>query len=273
MNIAKLEEIASTIRGCIISNSHKTNTPHLASCLSCVDILVAAYFHSLRIDPQKPNDPGRDRFILSKGHGAPALFQVLAKRGFYPEAMLDSYGQDGGIFAEHPPTPDHLAGIEAATGSLGHGLPIGLGLALSARIQKQNYNVIVVLGDGECNEGSVWEAAMMAAAQRVENLMIIVDFNKWQATDRSEEVLALSPLVDKWRAFGWDACEIDGHDMAQLINVLSQEKTRDSKPIAVIAHTVKGKGVSFMEDDNNWHYKIPSEEELSSALKELGVKA
>jgi transketolase len=271
MNVAKLQKIASEIRGCIISNSHKTHTPHLASCLSCVDILVASYFHSLRIDPQKPNDPGRDRFILSKGHGAPALFQVLAKRGFYPEAMLDSYGQDGGIFAEHPPTPDHLAGIEAATGSLGHGLPIGLGMALSARIQKQNYNVVVVLGDGECNEGSVWEAAMMAAAQQVGNLMIIVDFNKWQATGRSEEVLALSPLMDKWRAFGWDACEIDGHDMGQLVKVLSQEKSSEGKPIAVIAHTVKGKGVSFMEDDNNWHYKIPSVEEVASAHKELGV--
>jgi transketolase len=271
MNVEKLQEIASEIRGRIITNSHKTQTPHLGSCLSCVDILVAAYFHSLRIDPQKPNDPGRDRFILSKGHGAAALFQVLAMRGFYPEAMLDSYGKDGGIFAEHPPTPDHLAGIEAATGSLGHGLPIGLGMALSARIQKQNYNVIVVLGDGECNEGSNWEAAMMAAAQRVGNLMIIVDFNKWQATGRSEEVLALSPLVDKWRAFGWDACEIDGHDMGQLVNVLSQEKTSDGKPFAVVAHTVKGKGVSFMEDDNNWHYKIPSADELASALKELGV--
>ena len=271
MNVEKLQEIASEIRGRIISNSHKTQTPHLASCLSCVDILVAAYFHSLRIDPQKPNDPGRDRFILSKGHGAAALFQVLAMRGFYPEAMLDSYGQNGGIFAEHPPTPDHLAGIEAATGSLGHGLPIGLGMALSARIQKQNYNVIMVLGDGECNEGSNWEAAMMAAAQRVGNLMIIVDFNKWQATGRSEEVLALSPLLDKWRAFGWDACEIDGHDMGQLVKVLSQEKVSDGKPFAVVAHTVKGKGVSFMEDDNNWHYKIPSADELASAHKELGV--
>ncbi len=271
MNVAKLQEIASEIRGRIISNSHKTQTPHLGSCLSCVDILVAAYFHSLRIDPQKPNDPERDRFILSKGHGAAALFQVLAMRGFYPEAMLDSYGQDGGIFAEHPPTPDHLAGIEAATGSLGHGLPIGLGMALSAWIKKQSYNVIVVLGDGECNEGSNWEAAMMAAAQRVGNLMIVVDFNKWQATGRSEEVLALNPLVDKWRAFGWDACEIDGHDMGQLVKVLSKEKTSDGKPIAVVAHTVKGKGVSFMEDDNNWHYKIPSAEELASAHKELGV--
>jgi transketolase len=271
MELEKLQEIASEIRGRIIANSHKTKTPHLGSCLSCVDILVAVYFHSLRIDPDKPRDPDRDRFILSKGHGAAALFQVLAMRGFYPESMMDNYGEDGGIFAEHPPTPDHLAGIEAATGSLGHGLPIGLGMALSARIQKQDYKVVALLSDGECNEGSVWEAAMMAAAQKVDNLMVVIDFNKWQATGRSEEILALAPLVDKWRAFGWDACEINGHDMGQLIDVLTKEKNSDGKPVAVIAHTVKGKGVSFMEDDNNWHYRIPTEDELASAHKELGL--
>lgn len=271
MELDKLSEIATEIRGRIIANSHKTKTPHLGSCLSCVDILVAVYFHSLRIDPKNPRDLDRDRFILSKGHGAAALFQVLAMRGFYPESMLESYGEDGGIFAEHPPTPEHLAGIEAATGSLGHGLPIGLGMALSARIQKQNYKVTALLSDGECNEGSVWEAAMMAAAQKVDSLMVIVDFNKWQATGRSEEVLALTPLVDKWRAFGWDACEIDGHDMSALIDVLTKEKNGDGKPKAVIAHTVKGKGVSFMEDDNNWHYRIPTKEEVDSAYKELGL--
>ena len=142
MEIGELEKIAREIRGRIISNSHKTKTPHLGSCLSCVDILVVAYFHSLQIDPANPRDPDRDRFILSKGHGAAALFQVLAMKGFYPESWLDSYGEDGSIFAEHPPTPDDLAGIEAATGSLGHGLPIGLGMALSARIQKQCYKSI-----------------------------------------------------------------------------------------------------------------------------------
>jgi transketolase len=271
MDLEKLQEIASEVRGRIISNSQKTKTPHLGSCLSCVDILVAVYFYSLRIDPAKPRDPDRDRFIMSKGHGAAALFQVLAMKGFYPESMLDSYGEDGGIFAEHPPTPDHLAGIEAATGSLGHGLPIGLGMALSARIQKQDYKVIALLSDGECNEGSVWEAAMMSAAQKVGNLLVLIDFNKWQATGRSEEILALTPLVDKWRAFGWDACEIDGNDMGQLVDVLTKEKNSEGKPIAIIAHTVKGKGVSFMEDDNNWHYRIPTEEETVSAHKELGL--
>ena len=271
MNLETLQELACEIRGQIISNSHKTKMPHLGSCLSCVDILVAIYFHRLKIDPANPKDPDRDRFILSKGHGAPALFQILAKKGFYPEAMLESYGEDGGVFAEHPPTPDHLAGIEAATGSLGHGLPIGLGMALSARMQNQNYDVIALLSDGECNEGSIWEAAMMAAAQKVDNLMVIIDFNKWQATGRSEEILALTPLADKWRAFGWDTCEIDGHDMVQLVEVLSRKTNNEGKPLAVVAHTVKGKGVSFMEDDNNWHYRIPSEEEVVTAHKELGI--
>jgi len=271
--VDELQRIARQVRARIISNSHKTQTPHLGSCLSCVDILVAAYFHTLRIDPRNPTDVERDRFILSKGHGAPALFQVLAMRGFYAESMLDAYGEDGGVFAEHPPTPDHLPGIEAATGSLGHGLPIGLGMALSARLQKRNYNVIALLSDGECNEGSVWEAAMMAGAQQPGNLVAVIDFNKWQATGRSEQVLALGPLADKWRAFGWDAHEIDGHDMGALVDVLTKYPSGSGKPVAIVAHTVKGKGVSFMEDDNNWHYRIPTADEVSAAYKELGVVA
>jgi len=270
---ADLENKARLLRARIIETSHKTNTPHLGSCLSCLDILVAAYFGVLRIDPSKPRDPVRDRFILSKGHGAAALFQVLALRGFYPESLLDTYGQDGSLFAEHPPAPAYLPGIEAATGSLGHGLPMGLGMALSARIQRQEYNVIALLSDGECNEGSVWESAMMAAAQKTERLLAIVDFNKWQATGRSEEVLAISPLVDKWRAFGWNACETDGHDIGALVQLMSKVPDGSGKPIAIIAHTVKGKGVSFMEDNNNWHYRIPSAAEVVAAKKELGVAA
>ena len=272
-DIAALEATTRELRARIIDNSSRTGTPHLASCLSCVDILTALYFDVLKIDPAKPRDVARDRFILSKGHGAPALFQVLAKRGFYPESMLESYGQDGGIFAEHPPTPDHLAGIEAATGSLGHGLPIGLGMALAGRIQQRSYDVYVVLGDGECNEGSVWEAAMLASAQRVTNLCVIVDFNKWQATGRSREIMTLDPLVDKWRAFGWNAVEVDGHDMKALLDVLQRHPTADGRPTAIVAHTIKGKGVSFMEDDNNWHYRIPTSDEVSKAKQELGVTA
>lgn len=271
--IHSLQARARLLRARIIENSSLTGTPHLGSCLSCVDILTALYFKVLNLDTGNPRAPDRDRFILSKGHGAPALFQTLAMRGFYPEAWLEDYGKDGGIFAEHPPTPDHLAGIEAATGSLGHGLPLGLGMALSARIQQRKYNVFVVLGDGECNEGSIWEAAMLAAAQKVSNLCVIVDFNKWQATGRSEEVLALNPLADKWRAFGWDSIDIDGHDMAGLIDTLSNFPSSSGRPMTIVAHTIKGKGVSFMEDDNNWHYRIPTAEEVGLAKNELGVPA
>jgi transketolase len=273
LTIDELERLAADMRARIIENAHKTQTPHLGSCLSCTDILVAAYFDVLRIDPKRPRDPDRDRFILSKGHGAAALFQVLARKGFYPEAMLATYGEDGGVFAEHPPTPSHLPGIEAATGSLGHGMPMGLGMAMAARIQQQSYNVIALLSDGECNEGSIWEAALLAASQKVERLVAIIDFNKWQATGRSEEILALNPLADKWRAFGWSAYEVDGHDMAALVKLLSNVPDGSGKPVAIIAHTVKGKGVSFMEDDNNWHYRIPTADEVVASKKELGVAA
>jgi len=271
MELKELESTANLLRERIIVNSHKSRTPHLGTCLSCVDILTTLYFSVLRIDPQKPKDPLRDRCILSKGHGAPALFQVLAKRGFYEEELLENYGEDGGIFAEHPPTPDHLAGIEAATGSLGHGLPIGLGMALSGQLNNQAYNVYVVLGDGECNEGSIWEAAMMAAAQKASNLCVIIDVNRWQATGRSLEILELAPLAEKWKAFGWNAMEVDGHDIAALQEALELFPAENEKPTAIIAHTVKGKGVSFMEDDNNWHYRIPSAEDVKKAIIELGA--
>jgi transketolase len=266
--IDELKQRASILRARIIETSHKASIPHLGSCLSCVDILTALYFSVLRIDVEAPRAKDRDRFILSKGHGAPALFQVLAMRGFYPEAMLENYGEDGGIFAEHPPEPSQLAGIEAATGSLGHGLPIALGMAMAARINKLNYNVYAVLSDGECNEGSIWDAALLAAAQKVNNLCIIIDFNKWQATGRSSEIMALDPLADKWQAFGWHTCEVDGHDIPKLLSAL-QAFPNHNKPTAIIAHTVKGKGVSFMEDDNNWHYRIPTVDEVVAAKREL----
>lgn len=271
MKTIELQKIALIARSRIILNSHKTGTPHLASCLSCVDILVALYFSKLRINPKDHRSPVRDRFILSKGHGAAALFQILAMRGFYPEKLLSDYGENGSIFAEHPPAPDYLPGIEAATGSLGHGLPIGLGMAISSMITGNNFNVYVLLGDGECNEGSVWEAATMAVAQKVENLTIFVDANKWQGTDRSADLVGSTSLKDKWESFGWNTCEIDGNDMAKIINVLS-EKSIKGVPTAVMLNTIKGKGVSFMEDDNNWHYRIPNKEEVDLAFNELGVE-
>ena len=269
--VAQLEEHANKLRAKIIETSHRAGLPHLGSCLSCLDLLVALYFYKLKIDPSDPRHLLRDRFILSKGHGAPALFQVLAKRGFFPESDLDLYGKNGSIFGEHPPTPSHLNGIEAATGSLGHGMPMGLGMALAARVNKLNYSVYAIVGDGECNEGSIWECAMLASAQKVNNFCVLVDFNKWQATDRSENIMALNPLADKWKAFGWEVVEIDGHDYSQILAALSQFPSQSQKPLAIIAHTIKGKGVSFMEDDNNWHYRIPTAEEVAAAKKELGI--
>jgi transketolase len=271
-DLESLRALSRDLRIRIIENSHKTGTPHLGSCLSCADILTAAYFEFLQIDPRNPRDSARDRFILSKGHAAPALFQILAMRGFFPDEWLADYGQNGSLFAEHPPTPDHLAGIEAATGSLGHGLPMGLGMALAGRIQQMPYRVVALLGDGECNEGSIWEAAMLASAQKVSNLCVVIDFNKWQATGRSREIMALDPLAEKWRAFGWDTHEIDGHDMAAIVAALNQFAEGRGRPVAIVAHTVKGSGVSFMEDDNNWHYKIPTAGEVEVARAELSIR-
>ena len=270
MNFEDLHKKSNLAKSRIILNSSKTNTPHLGSCLSCTDILTCLYFSILKIDPSKPKDPSRDRFILSKGHGAAALFQILAMRGFYKDSLLEDYGQDGSLFAEHPPTPDYLPGIEAATGSLGHGLPIGLGMAISSKIKLFDFHVYVLLGDGECNEGSIWEAANMASAQRIDNITVIVDSNKWQATDRSSELVGQTSMKEKWKSFGWHSIEINGHSMQEISNGASL-RVKDT-PVALIANTIKGSGVSFMEDDNNWHYRIPNEEEVKKAFDELGVK-
>ena len=268
---AQLESTALILRKRLITVSAAAKIPHLGSCLSCVELLVALYFQELRIDPADPVDPDRDRFLLSKGHGAPILFQVLAERGFFPLERLDDFGKAGSVFHEHPPKPGYIPGIEAATGSLGHGLPMALGMALAARIQKRQTRCYALMSDGECNEGSIWEAAMLAAAQKVHTLTAIIDFNKWQATGRSQEVMALDPLAAKWEAFGWHAQEIDGHDFEEITSALSAARIETNRPSVIVAHTVKGNGVSFMEDDNNWHYRTPNPEELAAALAELGL--
>jgi transketolase len=267
---AELKKRAAQLRGQVVQMSHAAQAAHLASSLSCCDIIAAAYWGVLNIDPKHPRDPLRDRFILSKGHAATALYSALAFKGFFPVEELQTYCQDGGRLAEHPPA-NILPGVEAATGSLGHGLPIGCGAALAGRIKGEKFRVFALLSDGENNEGSVWEAAMFAAAQKLENVCVIVDYNKWQATARSNETMMLAPLRDKWAAFGWDATEIDGHDVEMLASAMRNVPNGSGKPVALIAHTVKGKGVSFMEDDNNWHYRAPTAEEVVKAHKELGL--
>lgn len=266
----EIELIARQLRFDIIKNSASSKTPHLGSCLSVVDILAALYFGVMDYDPSSPDHPDRDRFVLSKGHAAPALFFTLARAGFYDAKELESYGANGSLFGEHPPAPKKLAGLEAATGSLGHGLPISLGFATAARLRGASYSSFCVLGDGECNEGTIWEAAMFAAGKGLSNLCVVVDFNKWQATDRSCSVLRLDDLQEKWRAFGWEAMRVDGHSVGDLVSVLTDFKRGEfDRPLAIVADTVKGKGVSFMEDDNNWHYRTPSDDEVSLCQEEL----
>ncbi|QNI95438.1 transketolase/ N-terminal domain-like protein [Synechococcus sp. A15-127] len=264
-----LSRIALTIRQRTIETSARARIPHLGSCLSCVELLTALYWQELRIDPQAPDALDRDRFVLSKGHGAPVLFQILAERGFFEIDRLSEFGKPGSVFHEHPPKPGYIPGVEAATGSLGHGLPMALGMAIALRIQGSKSRCYALLSDGECNEGSIWEAAMLAAGQHVHQLTAIVDYNKWQATGRSQEVMALEPLADKWEAFGWHVQEIDGHDLSAIGQALTTARAETSKPSVIVAHTIKGKGVSFMEDDNNWHYRTPNPEELAAALAEL----
>jgi len=269
-DIPALKRRAAELRGRIVRMCHEAESAHLGSSLSCVDVLTVAYWDVLRIDANNPKDPLRDRFILSKGHAAMAIYATLATRGYFPVDELVTYNKDNGRLAEHPPA-NLLPGVEAATGSLGHGLPIGIGMALAGRIQGRSYRIYALLSDGENNEGSVWEAAMFASAQKLENICVIVDYNKWQATARSNETLQLSPLREKWEAFGWDAYEVDGHDVGALSRMMRNVPNGSGKPVALIAHTVKGKGVSFMEDDNNWHYRAPTAEEVIKANKELGL--
>ncbi len=265
----ELSKIASKIRGKVLEMASKADVAHLASALSCVDILAVIYWKILKINPKDPKEPGRDRFILSKGHAAMALYATLAYKGFFEESLLETFGKNDTAFAEHPDRG--IPGVEAITGSLGHGLPFGIGISLGGGIQQRDYRVFALISDGECNEGSVWEAAMFAPMHKLENVAVIVDFNKWQATGRSTEILAIEPLADKWRSFGWSVYEIDGHNLQEIFKILNNIPDGSGKPVAVIAHTTKGKGVSFMEDDNNWHYKVPNEQELIKAKKELGL--
>ena len=263
-----LEKISNKLRKRIVFTSSKARIPHLGSCLSCIDLLVYLYWSVLKIDTDNPYSESRDRFLLSKGHGAPGLFQVLAERGYFPLSKIEEFGKPGSFFHEHPPKPGLIPGVEAATGSLGHGLPMALGMAISERIVNYSYRTYAMLSDGECNEGSIWESAMLASSLKVKKLTVIIDYNKWQATGRSKEIMNLEPLGEKWKSFGWDVQEINGHNFQEMHEAFNLT-LKQEKPSLIIAHTIKGKGVSFMEDNNNWHYKTPNEIELENALAEL----
>jgi transketolase len=262
-----VSELAQAIRTHSLRMTHRSLASHVGGCLSIADILAVLYGRVLRVDPSNPNWPDRDRLILSKGHSAAALYAALAGKGFFPQSWLDHYCRDGSSLTGH--ASHHVPGVEASTGSLGHGLPIGCGMALAAKRDGIKSRTFVILSDGELDEGSNWEAILFAAHHKLDRLCAIVDYNKIQSFGAVKDVINLDPLTDKWRAFGWGVKEIDGHDLAAIENVLRQTPFEAGRPSAIIAHTVKGKGVSFMEGRLEWHYKSPNDEQLAQALREL----
>lgn len=261
-----LGALAKEARRSIVRMIGEAKAGHIGGDLSVTDILVTLFFGVLRIDPLVPDKQDRDRFILSKGHCAAALYSVLALRGFIPQEILPTFMQPLSPLNGHP-NRRKTPGVEANTGPLGHGLPIGVGSAIASRLSGQNWRTFVVLGDGELQEGSNWEAAMAAGHRGLDTLVVIVDRNRLQQGARTEDTNRLDPLADKWTAFGWEAIEVDGHDHDALGDVLT--RTRQGRPLCVIANTVKGKGVSFIEDRVEWHHKVPSPEQVTLALEEL----
>jgi transketolase len=265
-------ELALNIRKHALHMINRARSSHLGSSLSMADILAVLYGGVLNVSPATVNSPDRDRFILSKGHACASLYAVLAERGFFPIEWLETFYQNGSRLAGHATTS--VPGVEFSTGSLGHGLPVACGMALSAKRDGHTYRIVTVLSDGECDEGSVWEAALFAPQHRLDNLTVIVDYNKIQSLGNVCDVMELEPFKEKWECFGWSVGRIDGHDHEQLIETLSKDPAGTGKPRCVIADTVKGKGISFMENDLLWHYRAPDAGEFvraCAALDEFAV--
>ncbi|MBC7190181.1 transketolase [Candidatus Aerophobetes bacterium] len=268
--MTELERKAKSIRRRIIEILAKAGGGHYGGSLSCVEILTCLYFDILNINPERPKWEERDRFILSKGHAAAAFVCVLAERGFFPSDLLDTFNKLDSPFGMHPDM-NKIPGCDMSTGSLGHGLSVGVGMALAAKVDKKKFRVFVLLGDGECQEGSVWEGAMAAAHYKLDNLIAIVDRNRICMDGCTEEIMALGDLRKKWEAFGWKVREINGHNVEEILRALRSVPFEEGKPSVTIANTVKGKGVSFMENTHKWHYRAASEEETKRALGELEV--
>jgi len=266
--INQYRKIAQQIRLKILEVVYRTKGPHIGSSFSVTDLLVALYFKALNIKPKETHYKNRDIFILSKGHANLALCATLARRGFFSENLLKRFAVNDGLFEYHP-NFDPSKGVEVSSGSLGHGLSIGVGMALAAKNERSKRRVFVLVGDGELDEGSNWEAILCASQYGLDNLVLIVDYNKFQILGKTSEVLNLEPLAAKFKSFGWGTREINGHNFPEIIGALSSVPFKKLKPSAVIAHTIKGKGISFMENNNIWHSKHPSEQEYAAALKEL----
>jgi transketolase len=267
--LKELMEKAYRIRRHVLEMTTSAGTGHPGGSLSCADILVALYFHTIQHDPKNPNRPDRDRFILRKGHACPALYATLAEAGYFPIEELKNLRKLGSRLQGHPDLNRRLPGIENSSGSLGNGLAIANGIALSGKLDKKDYRVYVLLGDGECQEGLIWEAAMFAAHYKIDNLTAVVDRNSLQIDGPTEKVMSLEPLADKWRAFGWNVMEIDGHDINSIVNAFEETKCVNGRPSIIIAYLIKGRGVSFMEWMREYHGKTLSPEDLNRALADL----
>ena len=268
-DIVELEQKANSIRQTVLEMALKAGTGHIAPAYSCTDILVALYHGGvLRVDPLNPDWEERDRFILSKGHACAAQYALLADLGFFPEKELASYCQKGGSLGGH--SESDINGVEASTGSLGHGLSIGAGMALAGKMDKKDYIVTVLMGDGELQEGSTWEAVLFSSHWKLNNLVVIIDRNRLQALDFTEQVTSLEPLDKKWQSFGWETAAVNGHSMRGLLAILrTVRKRKSAKPLVIIANTTKGKGVSLMEEKPIWHARIPQGAEVAEAREEL----
>jgi len=266
--VIRLKKIAREIRKHVVRMIGTAGSGHPGGSLSAVDLLTTLFFHELRHDPRNPQWPARDRFILSKGHAAPALYSIYAEAGYYPIDGLDSLRKVGSPYQGHPDRR-MLPILEASTGSLGQGLSLGIGMALAGRIDGTDYRTYVLLGDGEVQEGQVWEAAMFAAHHRIGSLTAIVDYNKQQLDGWIEKIVEIKPLVDKWEGFRWHVQEIDGHDYISIMKALDSARAEAVWPSVIVAHTVKGKGVSFMEGNTKFHGVAPTAEETKRALEEL----
>jgi len=267
--IEKLAAIANLLRRHVIKMTHAAGSGHPGGSLSAADMVAALYFHELRVDPRRPNWPDRDRFIMSKGHGCPVWYAALAERGYFPVEDLVKLRHISSHLQGHPDmckTP----GIDMTAGPLGNGLSAGLGMALGARITGRDFRTYVMVGEGDQQEGCTWEAAMMSGFHKLGNLTVLIDYNRSQVDGKSDDILCLDPLADKWRACCWAVREIDGHDLGQILDGLAWARGVTAAPTAILAHTTKGKGVSFMEDRHEWHGKAPNTEQAIAALAELG---
>lgn len=267
LQIKELEEKAKLIRRLIVQMIAKAGSGHPGGSLSATDLITALFFSVLKHDPKNPKWPERDRFHMSKGHCAPLWYAVLAESGYFPKEALSTLRQLGSLLQGHPDR--RTPGVEVSSGSLGQGLSVALGMSLAAKVDKKDYRVYVLIGDGETQEGNIWEAAMAAAHFKRDNICAILDYNGFQIDGATKAIMNLDPIANKWKAFGWHAIEIDGHNMRQILAAYDEAKTIKDQPTAIIARTIKGKGVSFMENTVDFHGRAPTQEETERALEEL----